>query len=566
MQKLIFYLALLPAFLYAQPDSLYGVISILNSRFDKGRTEFVTDAAIRSSAQPDGIPARTGPDGRFAIGRRGQEPFLLVLDLPDYEVANIRDMQIEPGIRDTVRLYVIPGASLVETTQRYYAIMYAAMEKWWSKQAAHNAVHGEEQRQAAAEKCHLLATILSRKFASLNLDDTPPAFQDAFRRFQAGDPDLALLWLRYADTGNLNPRQQAQLLDFKADLHQIRQEPDSAEQCYRQQLLLNEQNVFARWHLATFLNHQGRNGESVEHLEKCLSLLRSGIDSVALLLQLGNTWKTLSGYLPEAEYSFLQAVSICERLAACDSAQFTPILAEVYGAAGAFFGDTEALPRATNMFEHALNIYRRLREHDLPGYGPLEANMMLAFTTRLEQHAQLENAARMSSSALALQTEVLLALQASPGQEYWLSSQFNARLRDSLEARHQYQAVVELQGLRVRCIDTLRALDNRLVQQAALEYGNLSWQLLFTGQYPEAEHAARKALELDNTQLWVKTNLGHSFMLRGDLKQAKQVYGAYITEDGSKAKTMLLKDFNALEAAGVQHKNIAKAREWVESQ
>lgn len=566
MRKLIFCFALLPAFLYAQPDSLYGVVSVLNSRFDKGRTEFVANAAIRSAAQPDGIPARTGPDGRFAIGRRGQEPFLLVLDLPDYEVANLRDMQIWPGMLDTVRLYVIPGVSLFETTQRYYAIVYAAMEKRLSKQAAPNAVHGAEQRQAAAEKCHLVATILSRKFASLNLDDTSPAFQDAFRRFQAGDPDLALLWLRYTDMDNLNARQQAQLLDFKADLHQIRQEPDSAEQCYRQQLLMNEQNVFARWYLATFLNHQGRNDESVEHLEKCLPLLRSGIDSVALLLQLGNTCKMLSGYLPEAEHSFLRAVSICERLAACDSAQFNSVLAEIYGAVGAFFGDTEALPRAANMFEHALNIYRRLREHDLPGYGPLEANMMLAFAKRLEQNAQLENAARMSSSALALQTEVLLTLQASPGQEYWLSSQFNARLRDSLEARRQYQAVVELQGLRVRCIDTLQSVDNRLVQQAALEYGNLSWQLLFTSQYPEAEHAARKALELDNTQLWVKTNLGHSFLLRGDLKKAKQVYGTYIEGDGSKAKTLLLKDFNALEAAGVRHKNIAKAWEWVEKQ
>ncbi|MCK6691998.1 MAG: hypothetical protein L6Q97_07835 [Thermoanaerobaculia bacterium] len=566
MRKLLFCLALLPSFLYAQPDSLYGVVSVLNSRFDKGRTEFVANAGIHCSAQLAGIRVRTGPDGRFVIGRRGQEPFLLVLDLPDYEVANLRDMQIGPGMRDTVHLYVIPGSSLFETTQRYYAIVYAAMEKRWLKQAAPNAVHGEEQRQAAAEKCHLVATILSRKFSSLNLDDTSPAFQDAFRRFQAGDPDLALLWLRYTKIDSLNPRQQAQLLDFKADLHQIRQEPDSAEQCYRQQLLLNEQNVFARWHLATFLNHQGRNGESVEHLEKCLPLLRSGIDSVALLLQLGNTWKTLSGYLPEAEHSFLQAVSICERLAACDSAQFTPILAEVYGSAGAFFGDTEALPQAANMFEHAQSIYKRLRQHDLPGYGPLEANMTLAFAMLLVQHAQLENAARMSSSALALQTEVLLTLQASPGQEYWLSSQFNARLRDSLEARRQYQAVVELQHLRVRCIDTLRALDNRLVQQAALEYGNLSWQLLFTGQYPEAEHAARKALELDNTQLWVKTNLGHSFMLRGDLKKAKQVYGTYIEGDGSKAKTMLLKDFIALEAAGVRHKNIAKAREWVEKQ
>jgi len=97
-------------------------------------------------------------------------------------------------------------------------------------------------------------------------------------------------------------------------------------------------------------------------------------------------------------------------------------------------------------------------------------------------------------------------------------------------------------------------------------YGNLSWQYLFSRQYAEAEQAAQKALDLDDSQHWVETNLGHSFLLRGDLKKAKQVYREYMDQDGPKAKSMLLQDLDALEAGGVRHGDIGKARKWLQEQ
>ncbi|MBK6932556.1 MAG: hypothetical protein IPH12_17520 [Saprospirales bacterium] len=62
------------------------------------------------------------------------------------------------------------------------------------------------------------------------------------------------------------------------------------------------------------------------------------------------------------------------------------------------------------------------------------------------------------------------------------------------------------------------------------------------------------------------TNLGHAYLLRGDLKKAKKVYREYMDKDGPKAKSMLLKDLDDLEAGGVVHKGISKARKWLQEQ
>lgn len=142
----------------------------------------------------------------------------------------------------------------------------------------------------------------------------------------------------------------------------------------------------------------------------------------------------------------------------------------------------------------------------------------------------------------------------------------SAALRDSLVAHGNYAAAIALQRERAVCVDTLWYLDMSLLPKAASDFGNLSWQYLFNKQYAEAETAALKALELDASQHWAKTNLGHSFLLRGDLKKAKKVYREYMEEDGAKAKSMLLKDLDDLEANGVAHTGIPKARKWLEGQ
>jgi tetratricopeptide (TPR) repeat protein len=94
--------------------------------------------------------------------------------------------------------------------------------------------------------------------------------------------------------------------------------------------------------------------------------------------------------------------------------------------------------------------------------------------------------------------------------------------------------------------------------------GNLAWYCLFARQYPEAQAAAEKSLALDPAQNWVRTNLGHSHLLRGEWGKAKAVYEEYLKNepDPAEAKKNLAKDWDDLEKAGVTHKDMEKARAW----
>lgn len=73
------------------------------------------------------------------------------------------------------------------------------------------------------------------------------------------------------------------------------------------------------------------------------------------------------------------------------------------------------------------------------------------------------------------------------------------------------------------------------------------------------------AAALDPTQNWVRTNQGHSLLLRGNLKTAKTVYALYLKNENNpaEAKKTLLKDLDNLEAAAITCPEMAQARAWL---
>lgn len=95
--------------------------------------------------------------------------------------------------------------------------------------------------------------------------------------------------------------------------------------------------------------------------------------------------------------------------------------------------------------------------------------------------------------------------------------------------------------------------------------GNLSFSYLFVSKYPQAAAAAERTLTLDSSKNWVRTNLGHSWLLRGEWDKAKAIYNTYIAgeKDPIEAKKTLAKDWDDLEAAGVTNKAVKKARAWL---
>jgi len=88
----------------------------------------------------------------------------------------------------------------------------------------------------------------------------------------------------------------------------------------------------------------------------------------------------------------------------------------------------------------------------------------------------------------------------------------------------------------------------------ANNYGTLSWNYLFIKEYKQAEQSALKALKLDNTQTWVKTNLAHALLFQNKFSKAEKIYKelSQTTIKGNETYTKaILKDFDELEKAGV---------------
>jgi tetratricopeptide (TPR) repeat protein len=85
-------------------------------------------------------------------------------------------------------------------------------------------------------------------------------------------------------------------------------------------------------------------------------------------------------------------------------------------------------------------------------------------------------------------------------------------------------------------------------------YGQFSWYYLLTKEFGQAEEAAKKALELDGSQTWVKVNLAHAMFLQRKYREAETLYGelsrTVVYEDETSTQTVL-DGFEYLEQAGI---------------
>ena len=74
--------------------------------------------------------------------------------------------------------------------------------------------------------------------------------------------------------------------------------------------------------------------------------------------------------------------------------------------------------------------------------------------------------------------------------------------------------------------------------------GNLSYYAILKRQFATAEKYAREGLQTDSCQTFVYANLATSLLFQGRYKEAKGIYTRYLNMEKSKAKHILLKDFD----------------------
>ena len=286
-------------------------------------------------------------------------------------------------------------------------------------------------------------------------------------------------------------------------------------------------------------------------------------------MNLGNCY-SMNQKMAEAEKMFLRSLDIQERLAMANSAQFEPDLAATAMNLGNCYSMNQKMVEAEKMYLRSLDIRERLAKANPAQFEPDLAFTLNNFGAFHVKTGQFEEAKKMYSRGLALRQKAIASGQTYFWDKLYLVYRAMLDLRDSFELRKDWAAVVAIQRELAACMDSLIHIEASLVEAslpewASQNYGSLSWYCLFARQYPEAQAAALRALDLDPTQNWVRPKLGHSHLLRGDWPQAKTIYEEYLKNepDPAQAKKTLLKDWDALEKAGITHKDMEKARAWV---
>jgi predicted Zn-dependent protease len=101
----------------------------------------------------------------------------------------------------------------------------------------------------------------------------------------------------------------------------------------------------------------------------------------------------------------------------------------------------------------------------------------------------------------------------------------------------------------------------------AVVLGGASYYALLLNKFSEAEQYALSGLITDSSQTWVFTNLAPAYLYQGKWEQAKAIYERLKDQYNGKElfKSAFLQDLKDLEAAGITHPDVAKARALLEA-
>jgi len=95
----------------------------------------------------------------------------------------------------------------------------------------------------------------------------------------------------------------------------------------------------------------------------------------------------------------------------------------------------------------------------------------------------------------------------------------------------------------------------------ALDYSSLGYCYILTKQYAKALKALQEGEKLDDTELMVKLNLAHTYLITNDYSEAKAIYKKYQTQNVTDSLSWVAKtklDFDAFEKAGLPSKDFEK--------
>jgi len=201
----------------AQQVALHGIVAVFNSKFETGKIEYVANAAVNEELER-AQGTLTQADGAFKlvlVGVRPRSSFNFTIKKEQYEVVNADQLRAVAGQVEAVRIFMAPKGKIAENKRKYYHIGKTASEETLNakikdkqqdlaelrKDLNNNSLKIKNLEKEVADLYQRYETIdqsarqLAEQFSRVNLDDASELYQRAFRQFQNGHIDSALMVL-----------------------------------------------------------------------------------------------------------------------------------------------------------------------------------------------------------------------------------------------------------------------------------------------------------------------------------------------------------------------------------
>ena len=212
---------LLPTFIFSQQSQIQGIVAVFNSKFETGKTEYLANVQVEEAYQRSQATASLN-DGSFTVilvGLKSKEPCQLSVKKQGWEIVNNDKLNVVVGQSALVRLVMSPKGKIDENKRKYYNIGKTESEKSLAKKIKQkqddrtallqNAARNQKEMGTLESEIKILyeqyqhiddnARQLAERFSRVNLDDASEYYQRAFRYFQNGKIDSALIVLDEAD-------------------------------------------------------------------------------------------------------------------------------------------------------------------------------------------------------------------------------------------------------------------------------------------------------------------------------------------------------------------------------
>ena len=221
---LILYLLLLSPALKAQQTTIVGTVTVFNSKTETGKRQFIQYAQVEETFGKSQATT-TDADGNFRlvlVGIAAKQSFAFTAAKAGYEIVNRDNLHAVAGQPEAVHILMSPKGKIAESKIKYYKIGKTASEKALDakikqKQADLAALKKNEKanQQAIIDTQAEIAKLydyyktidqnareLAERFSRVNLDDASELYQRAFRHFQNGSIDSALIVLDEVNWSN----------------------------------------------------------------------------------------------------------------------------------------------------------------------------------------------------------------------------------------------------------------------------------------------------------------------------------------------------------------------------